>query len=444
MVDNFTPIGSDADQVSIRIDGQLWEGWTSWTLTRGILQQPSTFSFTVGSGDLSRQLMARLEPFLPVQMFIGSTPVFTGELEDPSIGGGSATEVTVQGRDLMYRLVKNSVLDERQFGSPTYFELTREVMDLAGMSSVKLVGSNEANREKVTRVKASARPAKDITETLETGMLGRDGAKVTYNKITGKLGQSWFDFLVSQYRRIGLYLWSAGDGTMILCRPTANQDPVYEIRRERGLLRTQTNAMRPSFANRTSGRHAMVRVFGKGWPDKKGQRTLYGDWPDFEMYSLGDKSVLTMHDSACKTTYDCQHRAKRHIAEERRTNRTLSYPLSGLTIPSLRDTSRMAIWSPDTVVKVSDDEIQWSGDPDNRREGAGGDIANVGEGLHEDMYVEKVEMKGSAAGTTTTVHLMRGVDIYYLGEENEQYEHGTAVSEAVREGVIAHLVGDAR
>lgn len=195
----------------------------------------------------------------------------------------------------------------------------------------------------------------------------------------------------------------------------------------------------------------MVRCYGKGRPDKKGQIAIYGDALDFEMYEMGFRDVLTLHDSDCKTYQDCQHRAKRHLADERRANRTLVYPVSGHTTPSLIEPGKMAIWAPDTVARVKEDEISWWGQEikkkgsrfteryNSRGNYIGGDwtYIKVAGGIDEDMYIEKVEFIRDENGTRSNLHLMVKDDLYYLGEDTELHNE----SEQYRNEVTANIVG---
>lgn len=406
-------LGGLDDQLTLQVDGRRISNATRYSFTRGILQQPSTFSFTVGSGDLSRELLSAMRPRQRVTLFLGNTKIFTGLIEDTTASPGSgATEVSVEGRDLLAPLTKNYVLEEKAWGTPTYFDLTKEVLKLVGYQNTKLVAGNVANRNAASRVKSKHKGGQKSVEVIETNLSTPSGAKIEYQKVDCEIGQSWWDFLVAQYKRIGLYLWCGADGDLILARPTAFMEPIYSIYRYRGQDRTTGNVKSHAFANRTSARHAWCRVYGKGRPDKNGQIALYGEWNDFEMLAMGFTDCLVLHDNDCKTVQDCQYKARRTLAEERRANRTLVYTVSGHTVPVLGSPSERAIWTPDTVVRVDDDELAFPylENYDNRL---------MDQGIHEDMYIEKVEFSRDASGTVTKLHLLRQTDLMYLGEDTE-------------------------
>jgi prophage tail gpP-like protein len=404
-VNNYTDLGGTDDRIKLFVDGEQVKICTRYSLKRGILVQPSTFSMTLGSGDLARELLGKFRPGLEVALTIGNTGVFSGVLEDPSAGGSEATEVTIEGRDWLAPLAKTDVIDEIQFGSPTYFELVKEVMKLVGYENTQLIAGNDANRSSTSRIAAKAKPAAQVVESIETGTKpGNLGAKIQYNTIKCEIGQSWFDFLVSQLKKVGLYLWCSGEGDLILAKPTAAMGPIYQIKRYRGIPRTMGSVISGTITNRTSGRHAWCRVYGKGGPDKNGRRANFGDWPDQEMIVLGYQNWRVIYDNDCATWREGQYIAKRTLAEERRQNRTLTYTLAGHTVPSLAEPDVMAIWTPDTVVRVDDDELAFPGEEKT--------------GIHENLYVESVEMSRGPQ-TQTVVHLMREHDLKYLGEDTD-------------------------
>lgn len=406
-------LGGLDDQLTLQVDGRRISNATRYAFSRAILQQPSTFSFTIGSGDLAREIMSAIRPRQRVNLFLGNTKIFTGLVEDPTSSPSSgATEVTIEGRDMLAPLTKDHVLDEKAWGTPTYFDMTKEVMKIVGYQHTNLIAGNVANRNASSRVKAKLKGNQKAVEVVETNLSTPSGAKIEYQKVDCEIGQTWFDFLVAQYKRIGLYLWCGADGDLVLARPTAFMEPIYSIYRYRGQDRTTGNVVSHSFQNRTSARHAWCRVYGKGRPDKSGHIALYNEWNDFEMLAMGFTDCLVLHDNDCKTIQDCQYKAKRTLAEERRANRTLVYTVSGHTAPVLGSPSERAIWTPDTVVRVDDDEIAFPylENYDNRL---------MDQGIHEDMYIEKVEFSRDNSGTVTKLHLMRQTDLMYLGEDTE-------------------------
>jgi len=399
------------DLVNIYVEGKRINNCSQYNVTRGVIEQPSTFSFTVGSGDLAKDLIAQLKPLSLVQITVGGTLIFTGVIEDLSgDNSGGATQIMVQGRDNLWKLVKRSMLGEKQFRTSTYFDLTKQVMKMAGYDeSILLIGNNDANIAASSRVKPVKKKGKKrrIVERIETNLISPTGAKIDYLTVVGQVGETYFDFLVRHYKKAGLYLMCGGDGNPVLTIPDADLAPHYSLRRYRGVDVGRGTILYGGWANRTSQRHGSIRCYGKGRPDPKGHYAIDGDWQDFEMTQLGygKEDVLTMHDTDAVDVHEAQYVAKRHLAAERRANRTLVYTVVGHTTDALVEAGKSVIWTPDTMVAVDDQELMW-----------------VGSGfkyIKEHMYVEKVEFIRSSSGTFTRLHLMRWMDVQYLGDDQK-------------------------
>jgi prophage tail gpP-like protein len=398
-----TEIGSDDDIVKFYINGSLVK-YTKYSVTMGIMAQPSTFSVTLGSGDVAGELLKKITPNSKAELFVGPTRVQYGIIEDvAATSGGGATEVTFSGRDWINPLVKTYVRNEKSFGVATYYELTRQVLDICGLKDRSLDGDNNVARQKATRsVKVKAEPASDVVEQIETGAITRPGTKIVYNRIVAKLGQTWWDFLKSQYKQVGLYLWATPDGGFVLARPTAKQRPLYYIHHGRGLSRDQCNITSLPYQNRTSGRHSKCTVMSRVGSGPKGRGQVYGDWVDFEMTQYGFTDEIVIHDNDCKSVAACEYLAKRTLAEERRANCSITVTVSGHTTPSLLDSGKMVVWAPDTMVTLKSDEY----------------------GFEDDFYIEEVTYTRDPK-TTTTLKLMRKLDLIYLGESDPELEKHT-------------------
>jgi len=399
IVNANTELGSDDDIVKLYINGSITK-YTKYNVTLGIMAQPSTFSVSLGSGDVAGELLKKMTPRSLVELYVGPTRVQWGIVEDVSASsGGGATEVTLSGRDWITPLVKTYVRAEKSFGVATYYDLTRQVLDICGLADRPLDGNNDVARQKATRsVKVKAEPATDVVEQLETNAVTRPGTKIVYNRIVAKLGQTWWDFLKSQYKQVGLYLWATPDGGFVLARPTAKQRPLYYIRHGRGITRDQCNITSLPYQNKTSGRHSKCTVMSRVG-GKKGRGQVYGDWVDAEMVSYGFADEIVIHDNDCKTVAACEYLAKRTLAEERRANCSITVTVSGHTTPSLLDSGQMVVWMPDTMVTLRSEEY----------------------GFEDDFYIEEVTFSRGPQ-TTTTLKLMRKLDLIYLGESNPDDE----------------------
>lgn len=106
------PPGPDADpdDLSLIVDGRVWRGWDSITVTRSCERIPSVFTVTLterfpGEADLS------FMPGAPCLVRLGRDPVITGRIDKhvPAIDARSHT-VTVQGRSKCRELVDCAAL----------------------------------------------------------------------------------------------------------------------------------------------------------------------------------------------------------------------------------------------------------------------------------------------------------------------------------------------
>jgi prophage tail gpP-like protein len=403
MAVNFnTEIGSTDDTIEVRIDGERWTSYESYSIKRAVLTQPSTASFTTGNSGNASALLSKLRPGLEVSIKVGSTGLFSGFLEDPGASVANGTSVTVDARDGLAFMMREDVRDEKQLSAPTYFALVRKLMDLSGLKDHNLYSDNDANRAMTSRVPQAAPKPKQLVESIELPRPGNQGAKLQYQTVKCELGQSYFDLAMSQLKRVGIYVWCAGNGDLIVSRPTMPTQPIIQIDDLVGLSRNSTNIISCELKSRISGRHAHCRVYGRGYPDNKGVRAIKGEFDDQEMIALGFDNWRVVHDSEATSPLDCKYIAKRVLAEERRQSRVLSYTLAGHTIPAI-DNSRMVVWIPDIAVKVVSNRLAFPGEPS---------------GINEDLYVESVEFARNPQ-TTTKINLMRKQDLLYLGEKTD-------------------------
>ena len=115
-----TEIGRDDDIVKFYINGSLTR-YTKYSVTMGIMAQPSTFSVTLGSGDVAGEALKKFTPNSKAELYVGPTRAQYGIIEDVSASSGSgATEITLSGRDWIAPLVKTYVKAEKSFGVATF------------------------------------------------------------------------------------------------------------------------------------------------------------------------------------------------------------------------------------------------------------------------------------------------------------------------------------
>src|SRR5690606_11768907 len=139
---------------------------------------------------------------------------------------------------------------------------------------------------------------------------------------------TWWEILVEQYRREGLFLWADVDGNVILSTPNADQVPLYRFYRMVSEKRSSI-LDGDDFTIDVSDRHSQCRVYGRTSGGKHGVGKFYASFIDDEMVALLNppadranggkvKQLKTIRDSAVRSDAQAKNLARRTIADERR------------------------------------------------------------------------------------------------------------------------------
>jgi prophage tail gpP-like protein len=383
---SYDSVGGKTDQVELIIGEDLVVSPLSYEVSCSVFSQPAAFACEFGWGGTTAELLERFPKGTPVQLRIAGVPVQTGRTDANGASGG-ATVVRVRGRDTIAPLFKDTFLAAQSFSETTYHQLTRKMMDAVGMGSVELHSTNEANRKAVTghTVVVTKPPIPSDTLEIETQTTGGQ-RKIEYKKIKADIGRRRYDFLQEHYRKAGLFLWSAGDGSLVLSTPNGNQEPGYSIVRARGQTVDECNVLDQSFDDNAAERYAKYVVFGRTGGGKGGRSKIRGEWIDTEIAEAGFAETKTIKDPTVKTNKEATAAARRDGALQIRNGWRLSYTMAGHLMPSLFASDSYAIWAHDTVCKVADEEL----------------------GIYGNFYVSDVTFRRSgSSGTTTQVQLMR-------------------------------------
>jgi prophage tail gpP-like protein len=384
--DRFDELGNAEDQVRLEIDGDnISNVYETYEVKVAIIDQPAAFSVTLGHGGLAREFLGRYKPGMLARLRVGPVVVQTARLDAVRVNGPTST-VNFRGRDKMASLTKNYVTEERAFKSKTYFELTQEVLRIVGLEQEadELFSDNDKARQRFTghKVTPTAPPRNSKSIQFDPA---ENTFKTVYDTVKATLGQTWHQFLQNHYKLAGLFLWVSGEGQFILSEPNTNQPPGYRILRRRGQTRNAVNVIDHSFENDITHRHGYVRVYGHTAGGKHGVKKIVGRTADEEMIDeYGDESEVVFHDEHARTKLEAQFISWRRVFEERREGYRLSYTMSGHRVPSLIAPHARAVWGPDTIVDVQDDEL----------------------GIFGPYWIEAVTFSRKPH-TTTTVQLMK-------------------------------------
>lgn len=396
---NDLQLGGYNDTVRLRLGGADLHMVESYEVKVSVLQQPAAFTVRLGWGKTAAELLKKYPPRTPFELMIGPCQMMSGLTYGRGQPDSNYTQIEFKGRDYLAALLDDEIQREYSFSSKTYFQLTRQILDVVGLTEQNpgdgsptlfvLNDNNDNNREIFTR--KPIKPAKrgELVVEIDTGATTGQG-KVLYKSPKARTGTRWFDFLQDQYKLAGLFLWSTGSGNFVLARPRADMEACCRIQRRRSDILKQGDVIKASFEDDVTQRHASCLVYGRGGSGKDGRNPIQGWYTDTEMRAYGANNVRTIHDDDIKTTKEAEYIARRTLAEERRAGWRLSYTLSGHAYPSLSAKDGYGVWSPDTVVAVDDDELD----------------------IHGNFYVESVTYSRSPE-TTTRIELMRPQDLLF-------------------------------
>lgn len=394
----YGSIGDKSDAIELSIGENVIRVYEDYDVQMSVLQQPSAFTLRLGWAGVSSALLDAVTPGLPFQLRVADVPVLSGRVDGRRLrsnAGGSYVEV--KGRDWMAVLYDAFVEEERSFANKTYFELTRTVLDLVGLDWAELVGTAATQQKAIAGFQTTKVVNEEIVKQVQTGALDPNSAtytsKVVNKTLKAKLGERWLDWLNRQYKQKGLFLWCAGEGYFVLSEPEWDQLPAFTLLKSRGMETEYATILDTDWNDDTTQRHSEIKVYGRAGGGATGRAKVTGSYVDEEMVSRGLAKRLVVHDDDVKSAEEAGFVARRMAAEERRAGWNLTYTVSGHTMPSIQGAGT-AIWGPNLVARVSDDEVPIEGS----------------------LYVESVRYSRKP-DTTTTITLMRPEDLIFAKPE---------------------------
>jgi prophage tail gpP-like protein len=393
------------DQVSITLAGDTIAILESYEIRQAIIEQPAKFTLRLGHGDVARKLIEKYPPHTEFVLKMGDVVIqngFTdGFVADDS---SSATEVNFEGRDLSAILHDTYLLTQRSFAEQSYLQLLQTALKACGLNPDDVLSDNVANRKQGSGVVLpdidppyTIQVLQDDASFIDEGAEVVEGTKRTvFQTIKTRLGETWYEFLKTQFDMAGLFLWAGSQRGFILAAPNPAQDPAYRIVRKRGQRQNGVNVERHSYRNNFQRRFTKCAVYGHGGGRNFGRTKNRGEWVDKEaskVFGGDDIKPIVVHDNHVRTPKQAAFVARRKIAEFNRESWQLNYTVSGHTTPSIiGGAGGRAVWTPDTTVEIDDDEL----------------------GIKGLYYVEGVTFSRSSKDTTT-VHVMR-IDDLVFGE----------------------------
>lgn len=391
----------------------------SYDVHQGVLTQPSAFSLRLGYGGLIADLIAKYDPGTKFQLYIGDALRFTGFTDDDVAAGETgATKWTITGRDVLARLHDKYIPADKTYTNHTYEEFVFAVIKDALGDAAVIASTNVGNRltlaglagtstgggtstKKTTPIVAGIgiNPTAAAVVSAAIAQQGAAGdpapdaaqpAKSSAPAMQAKAGERYYDFLKKELDRAGLCLWATADGeAYVLTAPDGQQRPIGRLVRKRGTSGNVVNVLTGRRTRATSKRFSEVLIFARGGGGKTGRTTSQAKYEDSEMQGWGFDRPFVVRDHKCANAKQAEYLARRKMAESRRAGFTLVYTVAGHTFPAL-GTGERAVWTPDTVIDVDDDEFN----------------------LHGSFYLEQVAFRRNPQ-TTTELTLLRPEDLVF-------------------------------
>lgn len=394
--------GPIADRVLLELGGRELLFAESYDVQISALTQPAAFGVRTAPGDRLAEALAVCGIGAPFKLYIGDDPSRSGSTVlqlsgavdgfNVEVAEGSGSTLTIQGRDALAPVHDAFVTSEQSFADITFRELTEAVLTKSLGGRAFTLTTDAAALRKAATGSPLPKGTKSADERIDETVGGADavpGPKTQQRTIRTTLGQQWFSgVLKPELDRAGLFLRATPEGNFVLAQLDANQVPLYRIVRARG---ASSSVLRASWRNSANGRFSRCDVHGRRGGGATARTSILGSCVDAELEAAGLVKVLSVDDDRAKTIQQAEFLARRKIAEARRAGWSLTYTVSGHTTETLGGGS--AVWSPDTVVEVDDQEI----------------------GLSGPFWIESVRFTRDPR-TTTTLVLMRPEDVIF-GEE---------------------------
>lgn len=148
-------------EVRLKVDGMLYGGWTSITITRSMEQVAGSFELAVSERWAGQDVVRPIRPGMTCSVLVDGAPVITGHVDDVSVDYDARSHtVTVSGRDATGDMVDCSA-PSIQFSGRTLPGVARELCAPYGIG-VKVEASCAAEFQRLKNNEGDS-----VYETLE-------------------------------------------------------------------------------------------------------------------------------------------------------------------------------------------------------------------------------------------------------------------------------------
>lgn len=416
------------DAVRIILNDEECLSVEQYEISMAYMQVPNAFSITIGSGETALSIMKKFPKNTRFKCMVGPVVVFSGRTDGFRRASSSATQILLSGRDVMAKLVRAHIEEDHNLTQATYEELAKHAIEGAGIQGYSLSFDVAAQRAAVTGTPivetSTIKVPEDINKLRGLSVNPLPGQDLNFaplaitppliektitkikgfrsdNPIQAKAGTTWFEWVRQQLEKGGLFLRAGVDPegidefVFVLGAPSADQPALYTLVNARGAFdgKNVVNVFQPQFNDIAIQRAARYIVFGSKGAGKDGRGKVVGVYEDPEMIAAGYTEAHVQAVPTVKSTEHATFLARKTGATLRRQERSLIYPVPLRHTAALgRDPTQRAIFAPDTVVRLQDDE----------------------HGIMSDFWIERVSFKGDASnGRMTELGLMWPEDLVY-------------------------------
>lgn len=353
-----------------------------------------------------RELREKLRPGATVKLYVGDDTELgpetrflqmTGVIDDSEVEATreNGTVISLTGRDLASYLVDASVrLDIRVSEEMGLLKLIEEAVRPWGMEVLadsfaaretlrgnqrRRAGSRQQRAARSAGLRGDAfsvslqeeadrtgRPIEDLAGTPEASAPGaaqaRQAARAAYaNGLTPSdiarlkvadarpaIGETVWSFCERHCKRLGVMMWFAPEGRIIVSSPHYTQDPSFSaLRRHRSEPGQPNNIISGGVRQSIGERFSKVTVYGKGNPRSSSRSVPKGTATDESWPSSMPKEHI-MQDDAIRSDEQAARRALRELNMRKQQSFMLNYELTG-------HGQGPVIYSIDNIVSVVDD-----------------------------------------------------------------------------------------
>jgi len=434
---------SELDTVVLRLPGSGREitNWTRYSYNQAFLTPTAGWSFSVPADD--RALVDELLVVgAPVELAMNDRLQCSGFIDKRTIDAGSSggTVITVQGRDILGRVVDSCIDPAYKFASgSTLADVVLSVLAQFGIDTIynsdainvnavtglpRGVGATGTRSVKVGVPKRTTQAdgSVKLETTLVTGSVTVNTARpdlkaIPLDQVKPRIGEGAYAYLDRILRRQGFMMWAAADGSgVVIDKADFTTAPRHRIihRRENG---ASNNVLHGALVQDVTTQPSVIVGFGFGGgrqADKsrlkvamvnelvgldaagavlpgvatiltryKGARVL-PIRPELVPFTrpVGDPSLaapMFFQDNDAKTIEQLEASVRREMATRQQKALTVSYEVDG-------HTQAGAPWAVNSLVDVDDDV----------------------RGIHGRLWcVERSFSKSPGSGTMTTIRLIR-------------------------------------